>query len=78
VGAWSWRGAKHRTHYYRCGNSCGVSFTEPERASDGMALRVPTPTGSVTLSALLEKSVTVDEGMMSSAGAKGSMSQISR
>jgi len=26
-GAWSWRGAKHRTHYYRCGNSCGVSFT---------------------------------------------------
>jgi len=43
-----------------------------------MALRVPTPTGSVTdLSALLEKSVTVDEvNDVFRRYAKGSMSQI--
>jgi glyceraldehyde 3-phosphate dehydrogenase len=58
------RGAAQNIVPTTTGAATAVALVLPELKGrlDGMALRVPTPTGSVTdLSAVLEKSVTVDE-----------------
>lgn len=74
------RGAAQNIVPTTTGAATAVALVLPELKGriDGMALRVPTPTGSVTdLSALLEKSVTVDEvNDAFRQYASGSMSQI--
>ena len=74
------RGAAQNIVPTTTGAATAVALVLPELKGrlDGMALRVPTPTGSVTdLSALLEKSVTVDEvNDVFRRYARGSMSQI--
>jgi glyceraldehyde 3-phosphate dehydrogenase len=74
------RGAAQNIVPTTTGAATAVALVLPELKGrlDGMALRVPTPTGSVTdLSALLEKSVTGDEvNDVFRKYASGSMSQI--